>query len=87
MQRGRLWEGIVADTIKFEGGKADASVTISGTEWITAYGPPLYNRIQHRGLYIRQVEGAGSATFRWLRDEPTPGTTSPTSYSFASITR
>lgn len=76
----------MAHTIKFGEGKADASVTISGTEWITAYGPPSKGQAQHRGLYQRQVSGS-SGTWRWVEDQPTPGIASPTSYSFASITR
>lgn len=76
----------MAHTIKFGYGRADATVTISGTEWIIAYGPPSSGQAQHRGRFGRQISGS-NGTWRWLNDEPTPGTASPTTYSFASITR
>lgn len=76
-----LWSIQVAHTIKGKDGKADASVTISGTEANYAIGPPSSGQGQYRGLYIRQVDGS-SGTWRHLHDEPTPGTAAPTSYSF-----
>lgn len=75
----------MAHTIKNPYGKADASVTISGTEATYAFGPPSDGAAFTRGVYIRQVDGS-SGTWRWIHNEATPGTASPTTYSFAPRT-
>lgn len=64
------------------GEKGQSTQAISGaTEGRFAIGPPKSGALQHRGIYIRQVAGA-NGTWRWVEDQPTPGTASPTTYSF-----
>lgn len=78
----------MASTIKFGRGHADASVSI-GTDNLNSgettgdfvSGPPSEGQRFHRGIYGRQSD-AGDDTFRWLYDEATPGTASPTTYQY-----
>lgn len=83
----------MAQTIAFDRGQADATVTIgvdnlnSGeTRGKFVSGPPSRGQRFHRGIYMAQVDSA-TGTWRWVRDEPTPGTASPTDYQFLQNTR
>lgn len=78
----------MAITAKLDGGKADVTgITVTGTEGLskTVFGPPLRNQIQNRGVYAIQVRGT-SGTLRWLYDEATPGTASPTTWVYDGMT-
>lgn len=78
----------MASTIIFGKGHGNASVTV-GTDNLDAdvevgnfvSGPPSEGQAEHRGIYVRQL-ATGDGTFRWLRDEPTPGTAAPTDYQY-----
>lgn len=72
----------MACTIKNRDGRADSSVTPTGTESLHLYGPPHSGNPNAKGVYIRQVAGA-SGIWRHLEDLQTPGVASPTTFTYA----
>lgn len=74
----------MAITVKGRDGKADASVTPTGTQSLTLFGPPMSGNPQTKGIYLVSVAGA-TGTYRHLEDVQTPGTASPSSFTYAGF--
>lgn len=70
----------MAVTIKHDKGKADESVTPTGTANLICYGPPPSGAANHKGVFVQQ----SATVYRFLGEELwTPGTASPSSYTYA----
>jgi hypothetical protein len=75
----------MAATIKHANGHGDETgVSITGTATLNhlVYGPPPSGRPQTKGVFILQSGSAANGTYRALEEIWTPGTASPSGYTF-----